>query len=81
MDTKAWVVTILYGLLVGFLLGRFREEQRAILATLAVAAVIGFVVWIISPESVAGPSLGVGCSLGFLAVLTTRRRVVSTGFL
>lgn len=77
MDPKAWVVAILYGLLAGFMLGRYREEQRAMLGALAASSLIGFVVWLTSPESVAGPSLAVGCGLGFLAMLATRRRITT----
>ena len=77
MDPKAWVVAILYGLLAGFMLGRYREEQRAMLVVLAASSLIGFVVWLTSPESVAGPSLAVGCGIGFLAMLATRRRITT----
>ncbi|HKZ18974.1 MAG TPA: hypothetical protein VJQ57_02580 [Acidimicrobiia bacterium] len=77
MDPKAWVVAILYGLLAGFMLGRYREEQRAMLGVLAASSLIGFVVWLTSPEGVAGPSLAVGCGLGFLAMLATRRRITT----
>ncbi|MGH8958405.1 MAG: hypothetical protein ACRDVK_06990 [Acidimicrobiia bacterium] len=77
MDAKAWVVAILYGLLTGFMLGRYREEQKAMLGAQAVAALIGALVWVMSPESVAGPSLTVGCGLGFLAMLLTRRQVAT----
>jgi hypothetical protein len=77
VDPKTWVVAILYGLLAGFMLGRYREEQRAMLGALAASSLIGFVVWLTSPESVAGPSLAVGCGVGFLAMLTTRRRVTT----
>jgi hypothetical protein len=77
VDAKAWMVAILYGLLTGFLLGRYREEQRAMLGSLAAASLIGFVVWLMTPAAVAGPSLAVGCGLGFLAMVLTRRRVVS----
>ena len=77
MDPKAWAVAILYGLLTGFMLGRYREEQRAMLGALAVSSLIGVVIWLTSPESVAGPSLAVGCGLGFLAMFVTRRRVTA----
>lgn len=77
MDAKAWMVAVLYGLLTGFFLGRYRQEQRAMLGALAAASLVGFVVWVVTPESVAGPSLAVGCGLGFLAMLLTRRRVAS----
>ena len=71
------MVAILYGLLTGFVLGRYREEQRAMLGALAAASLVGLVVWAVTPGSVAGPSLAVGCGLGFLAMLVTRRRVAS----
>ena len=77
VDSKAWVVAILYGLLAGFILGRYREEQRAMLGALAASSLIGIVIWMTSPESLAGPSLAVGCGLGFLAMLATRRRVTT----
>jgi hypothetical protein len=74
VDAKAWMVAILYGLLTGFMLGRYPEEQRAMLGSLAAASLVGLVVWVVTPGSVAGPSLAVGCGLGFLAMLLTRRR-------
>lgn len=74
MDARAWAVAILYGLLVGFLLGRFREEQRVTLGALLVASALGMVVWLVTPDSVAGPSLAVGCGLGFVAMFLTRRK-------
>ena len=77
MDAKAWVVAILYGLLAGFMLGRYQEEQRAMLGALAVSSLIGIVVWVTWPDLVAGPSLAVGCGLGFLAMLLSRRKVTT----
>jgi hypothetical protein len=74
VDLLTWVVAVLFGLLVGIGSGRFREEQRVMLITLALSSVIGFVAWLVTPESVAGPSLAVGCGLGFVAMLLTRRR-------
>ena len=71
------MVAILYGLVTGLLLGRYREEQRAMLGALAAASLVGFVVWVVTPKAVAGPSLAVGCGLGFLAMLLTRRRAAS----
>lgn len=67
MDARAWVVTVLYGSLVGFLLARFRREGRVLLGAILSMTVIGVLTWIVSPGSIAGPSMAVGGAASWLA--------------
>jgi len=60
MDGRTWAVVIVYGLVVGYLLARLRQEQRTLLTASAVMAVIGVVTWVVAPSSIAGPSMAVG---------------------
>ena len=73
-DARAWVVTVLYGALVGFLLARFRREGRVLLGAMLSMTVIGVVTWIISPASIAGPSMAVGGAASWLAATLTGMR-------
>ncbi len=75
MDTASWVVAVLYGLLVGFLLARFRRDERVLLGALIAMTLIGIVTWVAAPRSIAGPSLAVGGAASFLAAALTRARL------
>jgi hypothetical protein len=75
MDTKSWVVAVLYGVVVGVLLALFRREERVLLAAMIAMTLIGIVTWVAAPLSIAGPSLAVGGAASFLAAVVTRSRL------
>ena len=75
MDTASWVVAVLYGLLVGFLLARFRRDERVLLGAMIAMTLIGIVTWVAAPRSIAGPSLAMGGAASFLAAVVTRARL------
>ncbi|CAN5743495.1 MAG: hypothetical protein LC739_02210 [Actinobacteria bacterium] len=74
MDALLWTVAVLYGLVVGLLLARFRRDQRTLLVAMATMTVIGGVTWAISPASIAGPSMTLGGATSFVAAMLTGSR-------
>lgn len=60
MDTRAWIVAIIFGLASGLILGRYRNDRRVLMASMILTMVIGVVVWLVNPDHIAGPSLAAG---------------------
>lgn len=73
MDTRAWLVAGLFGLIVGVAVGRIRTDRLVVLVTLALTFLIGIVTWILARDSIAGPSLTLGCGVALVAGLLTAR--------
>jgi hypothetical protein len=74
MDAASWVVTVLFGAVIGTGLARFPDDRRIVLGAIAGMILIGLVTWVISPESIAGPSLTVGGLAAALATTIARPR-------
>lgn len=75
MDLAAATVAIVFGGLMGWGLSHRVDDQRPILATLVVGAVIGALMWALSlgdNPTLAGGSLLLGCISG-LAAASMRR--------
>lgn len=62
-----------FGLIVGVVIGRIRTDRVVVLVTLALAFLIGIVTWISARDSIAGPSLTLGCGVALVAGLLTAR--------
>jgi hypothetical protein len=75
VDVAGAIVAFLFGLVTGLVLGRYRADRRAVLATMGLTLFIGLAVWLGDPDHIAGPSLAIG-GAGLLlgAVLTPRMR-------
>ena len=72
MDARAYVVAALFAFAGGLLVPRTGPDRKAVLAALALAAAIGVVVWLISDDPYAGPSLIVGGVSGLVGILVRR---------
>lgn len=76
MDARAYVVAALFGFIGGLLVPQTGPDRKAVLVTLAVAAAIGIVAWLISDDPFAGPSLTVGGISGIVGTLVRRPKSV-----
>ncbi|MEX2280719.1 MAG: hypothetical protein WEA76_11615 [Acidimicrobiia bacterium] len=81
LDLRFFVFAILFGFLVGYILGRSAEDRTATLSACVACAAIGAVSWIAGasetmPE-IAGASMTVGGISAFGLLLWTGRRPVS----
>jgi hypothetical protein len=73
VETRAWIVAAVFGLIVGVAAGRIRTDRTAVLITLALTFLIGVVSWISVRDAIAGPSLTVGGGIALVAGLLTAR--------
>jgi Flp pilus assembly protein TadB len=60
MDAPSYLVAIVFGLVTGMILGRHRDDHRAIFISIALTVAIGVVTWLVAPAHIAGPSLTTG---------------------
>jgi hypothetical protein len=72
MDARAYIVATLFGFTGGLLVPRTGPDRKAVIVALALAAAIGVVVWLISDDPYAGPSLTVGGVSGIVGILVRR---------
>ena len=72
MDVRAYIVAAVFGFAGGLLIPRTGPDRKAVIVALALAAVIGVVVWLISDDPFAGPSLTVGGISGIVGILVKR---------
>ena len=72
MDARAYVVAALFAFGGGLLVPRTGPDRKAIIVALGVAAIAGLVVWLLSDDPFAGPSLTVGGISGIVGILVKR---------
>ena len=72
MDARAYVVAAVFAFAGGLLVPRSGPDRKAVVVALALAAAIGVVVWLISEDPFAGPSLTVGGVSGIVGTLVRR---------
>jgi hypothetical protein len=72
MDARAYVVAALFGFIGGLLVPRIGPDRKAVTVTLALAALIGIVAWLLSDDPLAGPSLTVGGVSGIVGIILRR---------
>ena len=72
MDARAYVVAALFAFTGGLLVPRTGPDRKAVVVALALAAAIGVVVWLISDDPFAGPSLTVGGVSGIVGIMARR---------
>ena len=72
MDARAYVVAAVFAFAGGLLDPRSGPDRKAVVVALALAAAIGVVVWLISEDPFAGPSLTVGGVSGIIGTLVRR---------
>lgn len=78
LDLRFFVFAILFGGLVGYILGRSAEDRTATLSACVACAVVGAASWVVgtpgtTPE-IAGASMTVGGIVAFGFLLWTGRR-------
>lgn len=72
MDARAYVVAALFAFTGGLLVPRTGPDRKAVVVAFALASAIGVVVWLISDDPFAGPSLTVGGVSGIVGILVRR---------
>jgi hypothetical protein len=72
MDARAYVVAALFAFTGGLLVPRTGPDRKAVIVSLALAAAVGVVVWLLSDDPFAGPSLTVGGISGIVGILVKR---------
>lgn len=72
MDARAYVVAALFAFTGGLLVPRTGPDRKAVIVALALATAIGMVVWVLSDDPFAGPSLTVGGVSGIVGILVRR---------
>jgi hypothetical protein len=72
MDARAYVVAALFAFTGGLLVPRTEPDRKAVIVALALAAAVGVVVWLLSDDPFAGPSLTVGGVSGIVGILVRR---------
>lgn len=77
-DSRYLIVAVLFGLAMGYGLGRRSGDRKAALWSLGLAAGLGIGLWLTSPDqdgaaAIAAVSLTVGGSSGFVACLLSSR--------
>lgn len=78
IDTGFLIVSVVFGLLMGFGLGRSPEDRTPAIVITALSLAIGAVAWAMgtpgtAPE-VAGAALTIGCAATLTSLLVTGRR-------
>jgi hypothetical protein len=74
MDSRAYVVAVLFGFAGGLLIPRSGSDRKTVLLTLGLVVVVGIVTWLLSADPFAGPSLTVGAISGILGAVARSLR-------
>lgn len=77
MDSRAYVVAVLFGFAGGLLVPGSGSDRKAVLMTLSLVVFIGIATWLLAADPFAGPSLTVGAICGILGALVRSPRKAS----
>jgi hypothetical protein len=77
VSSTAWITAIVFGVFLGWALGRHAADRGAVVAAAAVTAMVGGAVWATDPtgqSALAAVSMAVGGAASALSTLATGRR-------
>ncbi len=72
MAVSSAAVAVVFGLIMGWVMGRMLDDLRPIILTFAAGTVLGAVTWTVSSQvstATGGASLVLGCVAGFLGLI------------
>jgi drug/metabolite transporter (DMT)-like permease len=74
VTTTAWATSILFGMILGWTLGRTGPDRRNVLAAALITAAVGGIVWATGPAAGSEPAMaGVSMTLGGAATAVSIR--------
>jgi hypothetical protein len=73
VDLRVLAVSVVFGGVMGLVLGRRRDDRRAILIATGLTALVGMVSWLAAGSSVPAVSLGAGGATALVAALLAGR--------